>query len=32
MDWNTEKVGNAVVLAFFLVLTAAAFIYAILAY
>ena len=32
MGWGTEKIGNAIILAFFLVLTAAAFTYAVLAY
>ena len=32
MDWNSEKIGNVVVLAFFLILTTAGFTYAILAY
>jgi hypothetical protein len=32
MDWNTEKIGNAVVLAFFLILTAAGFTYAVWAH
>jgi hypothetical protein len=32
MDWNTEKIGNALVLAFFLSLTAVAFTYAVWAY
>jgi hypothetical protein len=32
MNWDTEKIGNAVILAFFLILTTAAFSYAIYAY
>ena len=32
MEWDTEKIGNAIVLAFFLILTAAGFTYAVLAY
>jgi hypothetical protein len=32
MQWDAEKTGNVVVLTFFLILTAAAFIYAIWAH
>jgi hypothetical protein len=32
MDWNTEQIGNAIILGFFLVLTTAAFTYAVFAY
>ncbi len=32
MNWDTEKIGNAIIVGFFLILTAAAFSYAIYAH